>query len=291
MGIIQCSSAPIIESLNDIKRRGFCSTEVHLMSSDTNGLAEMYKELGLDVWSVHTPIIGDSELNLHEVADSRIMDMFVDTCNLAESLAADLGHVIYVIVHNIMPVSYWSSLDSSLSKSKLGWFVPRLKNVKICIENVTPMSNKGELVNGLFTSDIREICGILNKSCKCERFGICFDLCHFLTTKQFFADALQHSLCAEKYKGYGIGIYESVRDAGELLWNVHVADVYGLGDTKETHAYQITEDRKENLFQLVCSVDEFCDPVWTIEVREDDYNVRTNAEITKDVLVKLLEEL
>ncbi|MCM1218467.1 MAG: sugar phosphate isomerase/epimerase [Lachnospiraceae bacterium] len=233
-------------------------------------------------------------LNLEDLSSGAMCNSLWQVAKFANDLANTRKHLVYVVLHNTMHSSYYthSSADSDAIINLFDGLMKAFPSVYYCIENVTPLSHQGILRNGLWISDIANICDWMNSRLCDKRVGVCFDLCHYETSCTFMSDATDQT-CNEAWSDRIapklFDVCSEISAVGDLLWNVHVSSVVGLGDTKESHAYPLSKRDIPMLENLVASrVSPAGLSLYTMEVREDDYSKRLNAIESRKILEEVI---
>lgn len=297
MVIIQSATTSTAASLLDLKRRGFSSVELHLLSDPEESDFETWLDSGLECYTVHTPLYPkdttrhNNDLCLEDIIENRAFAILRETAKLASRVATLMKHKVFVIMHNTETVTYFKR-NLELYVSVLALLSDLYPDVFYCVENVTPISSKGEFRNGLYLDDIHDICVALNEKLGENRVGICFDICHFLSTVQFVNDAMVKSVNKDLLAvlhDKKLDLKYNISSCDDLLWNIHVAVTSGIGDYKDTHAICLSARDKHMLGDLRDYIElSRSSPIWTMEVNEIDYDCRVNAgkslSILKDVL-------
>lgn len=292
--IIQCASAPNRNQFRDLSQRGFDSIEIHLMDMPKPSAQAMLRTYDLSTYSVHTPIIGNHETDLNAIFIPGISERITSTIKFAQELTVHHKHQMLVVVHN-----QWHTYDYDCAPDVFSMIVRTLQDcfrecpdVRLCIENVPPMGDRERFVNGVFLKDIRRLCDRINDALGAEFVGICFDVCHFLSSVVFTKDAYLET----NYDKLGCAIdvdnldlYANLESAGELLWNIHVSTNVGLSDTQDKHAAPLSAgdvSMWKNIFGVLNEHKR--KPILTIEVNETNFNECVNAQVTKFYLEKAI---
>lgn len=284
MRIYQCSARPHADRLQYIKQNITSCVEVHPYLGDEPECIELLQRIGLDCWSIHTPLTEEHAMNLNEVMQEGFVEELEKTVLSAAKVADVYQHEVLVVIHN-----HWSFYDYGCARPVLDKLIEMFRAfrkkypmVKYVVENVTPVRKDGTYCNGCSVQDIVKTVDLLNEELGEVCIGICIDLCHFLSSATFMRDGhlqTQYDTISSAIDEDTIDLYKSIATASSLLWELHVASAQGLSDTHEVHCVPV---RYQDM-PMIKKVDEVLkenkqSPIWTLEVSEDDYTMPRNAE-------------
>lgn len=228
---------------------------------------------------LHTPLNGTEEIDLIDIYDDEIFEVFNQTFRFASEIQAYTQQQITVVCHYSGSFKRLSSNECMLSNFVLRFarLIHEYPNIRVAIENVIPITCLGETREGGFLTDNVELVKFLRKTLNIEdRLFTVLDTCHAIVTDRVMTRCGLPSTPLKMF-------FEANQETIALI---HLANVRNLGFGKFEHGVGFTspEDKIlleeiEELYQLYGNN---CDV--TIEVHEHDYLNRHEYSATFNAL-------
>lgn len=279
---IVCKAAPVPTELTGRVSSGFKNVEIHLEEphiSDmiaTSIVRRNVLKSGLNVVGIHAPLKHEKLVNtlIPEVCiNSGIRGEVSNTLWLAQQLAEEMGHKVYVVLHVLSSVELlkqegliWDNILSFFRKS-----IHEYPDVVYSFENITPICEVGTFVSGACLENV-SICKALREELGQTWFFTTLDTCHALTTTRMY------NLLSEYDNDI---VYPKFADfAGsnrKYINNVHLSYVEQLGFAPGTHGIahdlsnQTSREHFNECMEYITSLSGDI-PYITLEVREQDYS-------------------
>ena len=284
---IVCKAADS-EQVNDKVQFGVKSFEIQILDAnfDTEKIKKIFSDV--DVVSVHSPVIyHDSgnwdELLISDLNESRTLDTFVRTCNLAQELAFEKKHRVVVVVHCDLSLSELTKFKLDFILKAFCHALDSFPDVEIGLENISPIrGNPMRFDNGWYMgpAEIAEYCnGLFNT----DRIGSVLDICH-MEMAQFLLDRYKdseiYSLLANYNTEKDLEKYSATLKIIHL--NEAVLDGYG-----SRHGVVASEDVIHRILKFFMETNKKF-PHLCIEVKEKDYTKGINTRKTFENIKRVI---
>lgn len=279
---ILCKATPTREELEARAEHGFYWVELHIepkfvydCESITKSIENVLKS-GVDVKGIHMPLVHNKAINtgIPEFCISNSGDnIYNNTLILAQSLADELGHSIYIVYHSMHSPDTIKGMGN-IWDDILFYFNHRLSvvpNITYTFESTTPIDETGSFVSGSGVENVL-MCKALRDEFGSDKFFTTFDTCHALITERIY-EALKGATGNIKAPTFESMFKSNIG----LMNNIHFSYAKNFGATGEEHGIShdmndiISKEHFNKCMELIESIDKPY-PYLTLEVNEDDYS-------------------
>lgn len=230
---------------------------------------------------LHTPLHGADEIDLVDLHLNKIYDVFSQTFAFASEIQSITNKPITVVCHYSGSFERLKNNECALSTFlfKFASLINNYPTVKVAIENIIPITEKGETREGGFKTDNVQLVKFLRKILHAEdRIFTVLDTCHALVTDRTMKLCGLPSIPLKMF-------FEENQDTIAL---VHLANVRNLGYRRFEHGIGFTSPEDIFLLHEIVSLYEQYghNCAVTIEVQEHDYLERFEYQATVNALKK-----
>lgn len=280
---------------------GFKCIELQLFKEvDTTSTTEYMhtiKEIpGLDIYSVHTPLLGYDEIAIEDFVGTKHTKYILRTMDLAEQLALHYNHDVNVVVHtstNVYTLQKYVGIWDTLLQN-LTMYLDTYPNTTISIENTTPLHSGNKqgkdypiFHNGSFYDNV-EIVKTLREALPdyAHRIFSLLDICHALTTVRTF------NVLNTAIKKVDVSISKFIEVNAPYCHHIHFNNLRNLGWNPDEHGcgFEDTQEDLDLLKEICTALEKFMpNAPCVFEMCEKDYIYTPNANKLKtiDGLTKL----
>lgn len=234
---------------------------------------------GLNIYSVHSPILSSRELEIEDFCDSNTRFALLKTMYLADAISKLKGMPVPVVVHAA------SAMETLYVKKDMLYTIVReleialnlFPNVQMCIENTIPVIAKNDRYQTMnsFLFDTAELCRFLRGQLKTERIYTVLDICHALTSVRFMNET------QELTNKEAVTLKRFFEENSEVAKILHLNNVIELGLKPGQHSTPFLptiEGDVELLGKISGYIKEYTpNAMCVLEINEEDYIVNSNA--------------
>ena len=302
--IILAKSSMDINQIECKLNIGCDGIEIQLLDELVNGSLGNYN-LAKDVYDlksfsnvpvnvVHSPLLshyGFSDVNLESFLDSdfKMLDQVFYIANYFGQLQ---NKKVIVVVHSESDRDTMMLVSDTWKKvlNGVGCLLFKYPYTEIAIENVTPFIkvNSGDIhMCNNFHFDNIEMVRELRKQLNTDRVGTVLDICHAVITKRYM-NVIYKEFDIEPTDDFELDTYFAKNK--DYIKLVHLAntDGNGYGKGHGTPFKSNDFDELKDIIDLYYKYSYTC-PV-TLEVGESNYLVSDNYRVTRETLLKVLEQ-
>lgn len=279
-----------VDSLMDLLWRDFEKFEIHLDDTyrkpitfiEFEKLTREFNKLCPDIIAIHAPVTYECNKDRHVdlnmlVNDNSMLAGIMNAFMMAGYYAAKYGHKVGVIVNMSVPV------DITIDKGELGFIYSTLtslfkqySDVDLYIENSTPIGSDSITFRNAHLLEPVQMANTLNDMIGEERVFTVLNTCHMkISIGTYLALNLKAPLSVNDY----------FKEYSSTCKLIHFSNAIGVAAKNGHCGFDDSED--DTLKQFISLIEDYMSNVDVVlEVKEDDYNIHTEAEKLKGVLEK-----
>lgn len=284
--------------LEDRYSKGFKNIEIQLLPDfldenlDINKHFEDIKNSGLNVESIHVPLLPDSDdVNLEYLSKPVFYKAFLNYCKLSQMCAEYFEHDVIIVVHNNVSLAMYEQMPVLFNfiKDAFKLALEKYPNITFSLENLLVVllrKNDLQFRNCGFFEPV-ELAKYFNEYFNTNRFGTTLDICHMLSTLK----SIENYKDEVYYKNFTFTIEEFFKQNKDTITNIHLNNLKNYGFAKGDHGTTFDRNNSDDLellkyiislykkYEYNCNI--------TIEICEPD----VNSNVYSQELKQLVEEL
>ena len=263
-----------------------------------NGFESVYDiNLNYPISAIHAPLLsGIGDLTIENMLDADDIIVLFEMCRIADMYGKAQNKIITLVIHSESYLSLMTDVGGMYYKIRrtLDMLFKQYSNVRIAIENVSPLRNlgKGKVLHLSNNFGYDNVCLVkqLKEDLQTDRIGTILDTCHSMITEKYMSAIFKEIGNYVEPEDYSMERFFA--ENKDVIFHIHFADMKGCGYGKGNHGISFTEETKRKAYSIL---DLYKKYAYTcplcIEVEEPDgYEINTGFKTTKQIILDYFTE-
>lgn len=257
--------------------------------------------LDFPIYSIHTPLFKRPDginvnPNVDTFAISKYIDLFNNSCRLAQMVADKQKHNVKVVAHVSLDMSRAIENYKTLTSIEHMVFsaLKTFPNIELCIENIPPITgiNKDGIafIGSGYNFDNIILVKMLRENLKTDRIYTCLDTCHAEMTYRFMKDLKNHHCDKIEYEQFSVK--NCFKENKDYIGLIHLSKTVDHGVGKGYHGMPFTQKEDKALIKKYLDYyfeNDYTCPI-VLEVDENDYTKGDMFGISNILINEVLNE-